>query len=343
MEQKDRQQQSSDEIDLRQLFQSIGDFFGRIGRGLLGGVVSIRRATFSNKRIFIFCIAFTVLLAVAYKILFPPVYESTLLLRSSYMDSRYLQNEIDKLNRLTEEEELDNLQRTLSIERTVADQIIEFELVPYLSEEDVLEIRLTRERLEDVEDLDPAILDRLAQYFEFENRRMFQIAVKVKDPSIVGDLEESLVGYLKDDDFISRRLQINRENLVARRNKLLEESDKLDSLKNVLFENFASMAQQREGGSNNVILSDRYLTNPLEVFARDLELNNDILSIDQELFLEPQFEVIDGFTAVYRPINPGWALSLAIALAAGIILAYLIIMLKAINAYLDKAEREGFA
>jgi hypothetical protein len=342
MEQKGREQ-NSDEIDLRQLFQSIGDFFTRIGNGILNGIVGVRKATYSNKRIFGAAILFCLMLAAAYKLLFPPLYESTLLLRSSYMDTRYLQNEIDKLNKLTEEEELGALQRTLNIDKATAEQIVELELVPYLSEEEVLEIRLTKERLEDVEDLNPAILERLARYFEYENRRMFQISVTTKDPTVFQPLEEGLVEYLKGDDFVSRRLQINRVNLMARRKKLVEETSTLDSLKDVLFENLASMAKEREGGSNNVILSDRYLTNPLEVFSRDLELNNQILQIDQQLFLEPEFEVIDGFTAVYRPINPGWLKSIAIAIAAGIILAYLVIIFKAIDAYLDKVEREGIA
>jgi hypothetical protein len=342
MEQKDRDQHS-DEIDLRQLFQSVGDFFNRIGNSIIAGIVAVRASTVNNKRIFIVSLALTMLLAVAYKLIFPPIYETTLLLRSSYIDVRYLQNEIDKLNKSIQEEERNALQRILKIDKAVADEIVEFELVPYLSEEEVLEIRLTKERLEDVEDLDPAMLERLARYFEYENRRMFQISVKLTDPSVVQPLEDGLVEYLKGDEFVSRRLYINRENLKSRRAKLVEESSKLDSLKSVLFENFASMAKEREGGSNNVILSDRYLTNPLEVFARDLELNNQIIEIDEQLFLEPQFEVIDGFTAVYRPINPGWLASFGIAVIAGIILAYLVIIFKAINAYLDRVEREGLA
>lgn len=339
MEQKHREH--SDEIDLRQLFQSIGNFFANIWRGILRIIVGIRRATFSNKRVFFITIIVFIGLAVLYKLLFPPIYESTLLLRSSYMDARYIQNEIDKLNKMIEEDDLIALPRTLKIDKEVAEQIVEFELVPYLSEEEVLEIRLTKERLEDIEDLNPALLERLARYFEYENRRMFQISVTVKDPLVVQELEDGLVQYLKGDDFVSRRLQINKENLIARRKKLVEESNKLDSLKNVLFENFTSMAKQRDQGSNNVILSDRYLTNPLEVFSRDLEINNQIIAIDENLFLEPQFEVIDGFTAVYQPINPGWALSMVIAIAAGIAMAYLVILLKSINSYLDKVEKEG--
>lgn len=339
MEQKHRDH--SDEIDLKQLFQSIGSFFANIWNGIIRGIVGIRRATFSNKRIFIISLILFIGLAVVYKIISIPKYESTLLLRSSYMDARYLQNEIEKLNKMIEEEDLIALPNTLNINKEAAEQIVEFELIPYLSEEEVLEIRLTKERLEDVEDLNPALIERLAQYFEYENRRMFQISVTIKDPSVVQTLEGGLVQYLKQDDYVSRRLQINKENLIARRKKLIEESNKLDSLKDVLFENFTSMAKQRDQGSNNVILSDRFLTNPLEVFSRDLELNNQIIAINEQLFLEPQFEVIDGFTAVYQPVNPGWAKSLAYAIIAGIILAYIVIILKGINSYLDRIEREG--
>ena len=339
MEQKQREH--SDEIDLKQLFQSIGNFFANVWNGIIKGIVSIRRATFSNKRVFAFATIVLIGLGVLYKFYFPPIYESSLLLRSGYINARYLENEIEKLNLLAEDEDYSRLASFLSINQKTAEEIIEFELVPYLTEEELIEIRLTEQTLTEIEDIDESLIQRIMGYLEIENRRLFQISVKITDPDAVTQLEEGFISFIKNDQFISRRIEINKETLKARKVKLQQESNTLDSLKNVLFENYQSMAKQRDQGSNNVILSDRYLTNPLEVFERDLALNEQILEIDKALYLESDFEVVDGFTAFYEPINWGWAKTIAIAIATGIGLAYIIIIFKSINSYLDKVEEEG--
>ncbi|MGK7389587.1 MAG: hypothetical protein ACNS60_04525 [Candidatus Cyclobacteriaceae bacterium M2_1C_046] len=342
MEQKQREQ-DSDEIDVKQLFRSLGNFFENVGRGILKGIINIRRATVSNKKEFIISIIIFIILAVVYKVLFPPIYGSSLLLRSSYINARYLENEIEKLNALAEDEDLSRLASMLEIETETAEEIIEFELVPYLTEEELIEIKLTEQTLQEIEDIDDVLIQRIMGYLEVENRRLFQIYVKVKDPEAVIKLEQGFIKFIKNDDFVKRRIEIDKQTLQARKAKLIQESRTLDSLKNVLFENFQSMARQRDQGSNNVILSDRYLTNPLEVFERDLALNDQILEIEQRLFLEPNFETVDGFTAFYEPINWGWGKTMTMAIFAGIGFAYIIIILKAINSYLDKVEREEVA
>lgn len=143
-----------------------------------------------------------------------------------------------------------------------------------------------------------------------------------------------MVAYLGNNPYVKNRVDANHLNLLNRKNKLLRESKKLDSLKSVIYENFQTMAKQSRQGSNNVILSDKYLTNPLEIFTEDLNLNAQILEIDRQLAIRPDFEVIDGFTTYKEPKSAGLIKVLAIAFGIAVAVGYMSIGLRNFNNYL---------
>ena len=124
--------------------------------------------------------------------------------------------------------------------------------------------------------------------------------------------------------------------MLARKQKLIGESHKLDSLKSVIYENYQNMAAQSRQGSNNVILSDKAVTNPIEIFAQDINLYNEIQSINRYLYLQNDFEVVDGFTEFSKPSSAGPLRVTAYAILIAIALSYLIVALTNFNKYLDK-------
>jgi len=110
----------------------------------------------------------------------------------------------------------------------------------------------------------------------------------------------------------------------------------LDSLKDVIYDNYQNMASQSRQGSNNVILSDKAVTNPIEIFTQDIDLYNEIQYIDRALYLQDDFEVVDGFTEFSKPTSasPLKASFYGILIAVGI--GYLIVALFSFNKYLSK-------
>ena len=119
-------------------------------------------------------------------------------------------------------------------------------------------------------------------------------------------------------------MEINEIILEKREQKLQSESRKLDSLKAVLFVNYQALGQKSRG-SNNVILSDESLTNPLEVFTRDLELHEEIQNIERQLYLRSDFEVVDGFTTFKEPESASLTKILVISFFLSILMGYLIL------------------
>jgi hypothetical protein len=329
----------SDEIDLGQLFVKIGDFFRNLGVGLLRFLARIRRVPTENRLLFIASMIIICGLTIMYGVfLKKKFYESTMILSSNYLNKRIVDNTIEKLNLLAEEENASGLAKVLSIPDTLADNIARFEAKPFVAETDLIELEVLKEQLKSAQEgnKNSKVIDQVIQRIEIENRHAFEITVRTFNPSVIPNLQEALVKFFRDNDYIRKRIEINKQALMAKKEKLSQESKKLDSLKLVIYANYKSMAEQGRQGSNNVILSDRSVTNPIEVYSRDLDLYNELQWVERQLYVQPDFEVVDGFTEFSEPASASLPKMLAQAILVAIGLGYLIVALREFNNYLAK-------
>lgn len=326
---------TNDEIDLRQVFQSIGSFFQGIADGILRFIASLRKIALNNKTFFITSIVISQVLALSYTTLLrKDFFTSTMILSSQYLNRQTVENTIEKLNSLCKEKERTELAKTLNIQPELAKNIMEFDFSTLVTESEKIEFEVLKEQLASVIEEKKEVANRVVRQLNQENRTSFLITVSVFDPEIISNLETALLNYFKNNEFIKKRLDSYQINLLERKRKLLTESEKLDSLKQVIYLNFTQMATQSRG-SNNVILGEKYMTDPLAVFKEDLVLNEQILQIDQELYIKPGIEIVDGFTAFREPDNLSLPLVMLLAMGISLLLAYLIIGFIKFNNYLD--------
>jgi hypothetical protein len=333
----------SDEIDLSQLFRWIGKGFSNFGQGILNGLASLRALFFKNKVFFGIVIVSGLGLGVLFsEFLQKKHYASSMIISCDYLNSRILTNSMDKLNLLCHEKEKEGLANELKVDINTAKNILSFQSKAFVSEKDLVEIEVLKEQLNNVALDKKDLVSKVIAKIEIENKNAFLIEVKVLDPGIIKNLEQALVNYIKDNSFIQNRIAANERALLERRSKLQRESRKLDSLKSVLFENFSSMAKENNRpGSNNVILSDKYLTNPLDVFKQDLEVHAQIQEIDYKLSVKPDFEVVDGLTSFKEPDNASLPKILAISFLVSWILGYLILGMFKFDRYLSALSKKA--
>ena len=339
MTENQKQVSNSDEIDLGVLFSKIGDFFKNMGMGFLRFIALLRRIPLDHKTLFIVMVLIGVVGGISYSTyLRKDLYSTTMILSSDYMNNRIAENTIDKLNLLAEEEDKVGLAKVLQISDTLAKNIHDFTIKPFVAEADLVELEVLKEQLKNAltTNKNEKIIDQVIQRIEIENRHAFEITVRVYNPTVVGELEIALVNYFKNNEYLKKRIEITKTNMLARKQKLIGESHKLDSLKSVIYENYQNMAAQSRQGSNNVILSDKAVTNPIEIFAQDINLYNEIQSINRDLYLQNDFEVVDGFTEFSKPSSAGPLRVTAYAILIAIALSYLIVALTNFNKYLDK-------
>lgn len=338
MTENQKQGPNSDEIDLGVLFSKIGDFFKNIGLGFLRFLALLRRIPIENKTSFIILIVASIVVGISYSILLKKTfYSTTMILNSEYLNKRIADNTIEKLNLLARENDKKGLANVLQIPDTLAENIHDFEAKPFVDEAEIIELEVLKEQLKNAQTGgNENVIKNVIERIEIENRHAFEITVRVYNPTVVRELEIALVNYLKNNDYLKKRIEITKSNMLARKQKLLGESQKLDSLKSVIYANYQSMAAQSRQGSNNVILSDKAVTNPIEIFNQDINLYNEIQSIGRLLYLQNDFEVVDSFTEFSKPSSAGTAKVSVIAILIAIGLGYLLVALLSFNKYLDK-------
>lgn len=328
---------ASDEIDLGQLFRKIGDGLRNLWLGFMRFLATLRRIPLDNKFSFLGIITVSILLALAYNVLLKKnYYESTMILSSQYLNKRLVDNTIDKLDLLAGEKTKSGLAKLFNIPDSLAENIIGFEARPFVAENDVVELEVLKEQLRgaQADAKNAQIIEQVVQRIEIENRHSFEITIRTLNASAIPNLQAALVGYFRNNEYVKRRIEINKVNLLEKKKKLTNDLEKMDSLKGVIYANYKSMAEQARTGSNNVILSDRAVMNPVEIYNQDKDIYNELQAVNRQLYLQPDFEVVDGFTEFSEPASASTAKMILYALLLGIAVAYFDVAIRSFNKYL---------
>jgi hypothetical protein len=341
-ETQNQPRKQEDEIDLRQLFSAIGDFFSGIGKTVINSVIKVRRRSFEYKWLILVLVIAGISLGLIYNNVRQPVYSSSMLISSDYFNGRIIDNSIEKLNLLSAEEDKVGLAAALGIDQSVALNIVEFEANPFISEDDRVEMEVLKQKLKEL-DLDEAEINKIISRIEIENKNTFQIIVNVNKSDIISGLEPAIVNYFKNSDYIKNRVVSREQKLKGRLTKLERENLKLDSLKNAMIQVYESMAKKSPQGSDNLYIGDQYSSNPMQVFSEDLRINNELLGIKEELFLKRDFEIVDGLTVFRKPVSAGLLKTIVYSTLISLGIAYILIILISINKYLSKIESERFS
>ncbi len=278
-----------------------------------------------NRRFFAAIIVAGLAIGVLYsEVLKKKFYKSTLVLNCDYLNTQVIQNAIVKMNLLTDESTKEGLADFLKIDLATAENIRKFEFNPFVSEDDIVEMEVLREQLTNIADGQEEIVTEVIEKLAYVNKNAYEISVYVYNPDIIRPLQDAMVNYFRDMDYISRRIEIGRRLMDNRKEKLLSESRKLDSLKKVIFNNYAAFPTAARG-SGNVFLGDEQGVSPLAVFDQDLVIYDQIQAINRSLFLNSDFELVDGFTTFREPESASLGEILVVALIASWILGYVII------------------
>ncbi len=337
--QKQANANSSDEIDLRELFSAIGNFFNNLFLNFILIIVGIKNAILRNVKLIIVLGLLGGIAGIIIHYTTPDVYKSSILLRSTYLSGRLMESSIDKLDLLTEDENREQLAKTLKIDSALANQIVSFSYEPFVSEEEIIELELFKEQLRS-EIEDEAIINRFVERLSMDNKSTYRIFVEVLDRSTISDLEEPLINYFRNNPFVQKRLEIQETNLKLESQNISEELAELDSLKEILFKNFRMVGERDRDGSNNVILADEQTTNPISVFNESRRAYEKKLEIERQLYLTPQFELIDGFTVYSQPASAGLIKLGFYGGLTGLGIAAIIIIVGLFLQFLDKIEQK---
>jgi hypothetical protein len=337
---KQNNNNNSDEIDLKQLFSAIGDFFKNIFIGFILILVGIKNATIKYFKIIFLFFVLGGLVGIGLNFYLPEYYTSSMLLQSKHASGRLMENSVDKLDQLCEEKNYSQLANILKIDSSAAANLKGFSYEPFVSEEEIVELEVLKEQLKSEID-DELVINKFVERLKNENKATYRIFVEVYNNKKLTKLEEPLLSYFKGSDYVGKRIEIETQNLKLTEQNIEEEIAKLDSLKNLLLKNFNLYAERTRTGSNNVIMNDDQLNDPMNVFEESRKLYAQLLRVREQLYLTPSFELIDGFTVFSKPASPGILKLGFYSCLYGLLIAYIIILLIFFNKYLNSVEEKN--
>jgi hypothetical protein len=326
MENQKRTPGNGDEIDLSRFFSGIGKGFSNFGRSTISGLASLRSIFYQNRLFFVGLIILGLILGAIYsEMIRKDYYKSSMVLSCDYLNTQILRSTIEKFNLLAEEKDGQGLQELLGLDNNTAKNILEFEFRQFVSEDDVVEMEILKEQLNNLAAEKKDLVEKVIKQLEIQNKDAYEITVLVYDPGIVKPLENAIVKYFRTNNYIKRRIESNEMNLKERERKLKAELRKLDSLKEVLYQNYESMAKMGRGSNNVVVGDEGIMTNPIDVYDAALTLHEELQTVQEKLYLGRDFEVVDGFTSFKEPESASLPDLLALSVLLSILVGYLIL------------------
>lgn len=238
-------------------------------------------------------------LGYAYAMIAPKVYESKMLVSSEILTESYSEKLFETLEKLINEKNIQELSSKLGLGENECE---------YLS-------KLT---------IESALKDKPQKEDE---KKFFLITAEITDQSILPQLQEGLIKYFQENDFVRLRVDAKKkmhQDVIA---KIDEELKSLEDFKKEI----------SDGSFFNRSKGDVYF-DPTNVNSRIVSLSQEREALKEKLVLVKSVEVVEGFTQFNKPVWPKKSVSLAAGATLGLFLVGALIAFKSIRKLVRFAE-----
>ncbi|MBC5992104.1 chain length determinant protein [Pontibacter cellulosilyticus] len=277
----------SDEIDLRVIFDKIGNGINRIKKGIVYTInLSLRRI----KLISVFVIVGLALGFILFKAT-KPYYTSTMTLVLADIRNEFVDDQLSKLVEMIEDDNFEAISQKLDITQESAMQI-----------KDMTFSNLDENRIEE-----DSIL----------TGSPFRIELKLYDNALFNSMEPALSNYLENNRYFSKQKRIKQRQVESIILKLKDEIKSIDSLK-------TTVATPR-GPVNGFVYGEAL--DPTTLYRESVGMFKEQAELEAELNQLDNIQVVTGFSPRLRPTGPSLLKFLVISSAAffllGLIYAFL--------------------
>lgn len=266
-------------------------------------VVSIR----NNFKVLLLAFLLGTLAGTVFYMTFPKRYSSRLIIQSDILTEAFASSLFDDLDNLLQESNSQEASKKLGLTKDEASKIFSIEIES-----------IKKERKEKSGELANA----------------FTVKVQVFDNSILPKLQQGIISFLSNSEYVKIREEQRRsyyEGMIAKVDKELRS---LDSMKQILF--------SRSTKTFGVMLID-----PANIHRMALALNKEKFGFQNKLGLVNSVQVVNGFTAYANPSFPDLSYSLAGGASLGIIIITLIMgyktLIRIVALSKEKVKKEGVA
>jgi len=160
-----------------------------------------------------------------------------------------------------------------------------------------------------------------------EEKKWVMITVRISDQDVLPKLEQGLVNYLENNEYVKVRVEQKRNFNKQLIKKAEEEIHSLEQFKNELYNgNFF------QGNKGNIMFD------PTEVNMKILKLSEEKLKYQNDLEVVNSVQIVEGFTRFEKPVSPNKAISLAAGATLGLFFVGALLAFKSIRKIVRLAE-----
>jgi hypothetical protein len=308
---------ANDEIDLGTVFNKLFSYIKSFFKGFIKTLFQIIDRIYNNLKLLTILVILGAIGGSLYFFMKKPFYESSMTLSSEYFKGELLENSIHNLNEVCEERNSKVLGSLLQIPALKAQRIKSIKVSPIISNGYQLLLDLYKQ--------DKRYQGKLDSLLLYNDQSNFQLIVEVYDTAALRGLDTVLVNYIRQNQFVRKRIAVDRINLENLQQKLKRESGSLDTLKRNLASSIKSSGDAGRSGTNNVILGEKNV-NPIDIYREDLEIYNRRQEIERQLALNAEIEIIEKFIPFGAPKSGSLQVNIIKGSIGGLILAILYVL-----------------
>ena len=285
-------QQSSEEVDLGQLFKLIGNAFNNlfkfIGRILNGLFLAFVWAVFFIKK-HALKLALTAIIGFVLGFIkekaSDPVYKSSIVVKQNYDSGEELNGVIERFNDLIAEKDSIGLSKSLKITPKEANSLVD------LSMESILDDNQKLKLFNDyTEEMDSVLASTITFESYMEKAREYdyrfqKITLMAKEKLVFGKVLNQVVENVKSNDFFKNEQSKDLAELTRRENIIKESLKESDSLQKVYQYVLEKSVETSVGSQTSVTIDnteDKSITKEFELYTNDLELRRELVEIERE-------------------------------------------------------------
>ena len=237
------------------------------------------------------------LLGVSYYYFTNKIYQSSLVISSGSLTKSYAETLVENLNRQRRESNIQALTNSLNVSEQTARGLD----------------RLRIQGVSEIEDL--------------KESDKFIITAEVYNPEVFKELQNGLIYYLENNQFVKVRVEQNKKFMKQMLAKMDEEIKDMEAFK-----------EQIVSGSFFRSAQGNVMFDPTNVNSKILELTKEKITMQNELELVNSVQVIEGFTKYERPVRPRLSVSLISGSFVGLVFVSILIAFKSIRRILQMAD-----
>jgi len=286
------QQQPSEEVDLGQLFNAIGNLFSRLF-SFIGGILNslflafVWLVFFVKKHFIKLTIAgvLGVGLGVLKEKISEPIYKSSIVVKQNYKTGESLNSMLERYNSLISEEDSIVLATNLNISPNEANSITDFSLESILDENQKLSL------FDDyTKNLDSTLASTIVFNSYLEKGREYdyqfqKIIIKAKTKNIFNKVFMQVIENVESSEFFKNEQKKDLSELSSRESIILESLKESDSLQKVYQFVLKQSVEATNGSQTSVTIDnteDKSITKEFELYSSDIELRRELVLIRRD-------------------------------------------------------------